>query len=40
MPGPDADKFFNEMRALAVEAIEAGGGKLKGWSGEEVMTSR
>lgn len=35
MPGPDANEFLNEMRALAVDAIEAGGGKLKGWSREE-----
>lgn len=38
MPGPDANEFLNEMRALAVEAIEAGGGKLKGWSREEVSS--
>lgn len=39
MPGPDANEFLNEMRALAVEAIEAGGGKMKGWSREEVSAS-
>lgn len=32
MPGPDANEFLNEMRALAAEAIEAGGGHMKGWS--------
>jgi GTPase SAR1 family protein len=39
MPGPDANEFLNEMRALAVEAVESGGGKLKGWSREEVEST-
>lgn len=39
MPGPDANEFLNEMRALAVEAIEACGGRLKGWSRNEMALS-
>lgn len=38
MPGADANEFLNEMRALAVEAIDTGGGKMKGWSREDVST--
>ncbi len=38
MPGPDANEFLNEMRTLAIEAIETGGGKMKGWSREEVAS--
>jgi hypothetical protein len=36
MPGPDANEFLNEMRSLAFEAVAAGGGRIKGWSREDV----
>ncbi len=39
MPGPDANEFLNEMRALAIEAIETGGGTLKGWSRADVQST-
>lgn len=36
MPGPDANEFLNEMRSLAFEAIQSGGGRMKGWTREDV----
>lgn len=36
---PGANEFLNEMRALAVAAIEGCGGRLRGWSREEVAAA-
>ncbi len=36
MPGADANEFLDEMRSLAFESVEAGGGRMKGWSREDV----
>jgi len=39
MPGPDANEFLDEMRVLAIEAIAAGGGRMKGWTREDLAAS-
>lgn len=35
MPGPDANKFLFEIRALIADSIKAAGGQIRGWSETE-----
>ena len=35
MPGPDANKFLFEIRALIADSIKASGGQIRGWSETE-----
>lgn len=35
MPGPDANKFLFDLRALIADSVTMAGGQLKGWSQEE-----
>ncbi len=37
MPGPDSNEFLFEIRELVAESVEAGGGKLKGWTREDLQ---
>lgn len=36
MPGPDANEFLFEIRELVLESVQEGGGKLKGWTREDI----
>lgn len=37
MPGPDSNEFLFEIRELVADSVAAGGGKLKGWTREDLL---